>query len=381
MSPGFWLPAITNILTAEGLSGWVALVFLVPPLASLVSPLIGGALADQRVSANRLYVYSSSIGVFALFAAFWCLNHGLHPWWFIGLLGVYSLVSGPSWGLLTTITLTHLPNGEKQFPLVRLGATFGWISAGLMTSYLLAADVSPKVGYAAVAARVCSVFFGWFLPDTPPLGKASSWRSRLGLDGWALMKQRDNAVFFIVTTLFTIPLTAFYMYAPELLKVLGDKKPTATMAIAQISEILGMLFVGHVILRYRMKWILLSALGLSVARFAMSSYAGAVGSIPWHIAGIALHGVCYTFYFITAQVFLDRRVEPGLRGQAQGLLTISSSAIGPLLGALVCNGLRNNYVTANGQGWAEFWGILAAMISVCFFIFLIFYQGISPKKV
>ena len=96
------------------------------------------------------------------------------------------------------------------------------------------------------------------------------------------------------------------------------------------------------------------------------------------IAGIALHGVCYTFSFITAQVFLDRRVEPGLRGQAQGLLVMVSGGLGPLVGALVCGYLRAHCVTPAGQGWAWFWGILAGMIAGCFVIFALFYQGKLP---
>lgn len=379
MAPGFWIPAITNILKAQGLSGWVALVFLIPPVCSLISPLIGGALADQRMAANRLYFITSAVGAILLFAAFWCLNHGMNPWWFLGFLGAYSLVSGPSWGLLATITLTHLPKGEKQFPLVRMGATLGWILGGLITSYVLRADSSPKVGYAAAAARLVGAWVAWYLPHTPPLGKASSWQGRLGLGAFALMRQKDNAVFFGVTTLFSIPLTAFYMYSPELLNVLGDQKPTATMTIAQISEVIGMLLVGQVMIRYRVKTVLLWALGLSVIRFLFSSYAGMSGSISWHIAGIALHGVCYTFYFITAQVFLDRRVEPGLRGQAQGLLSMASSGVGPLLGAIICSGLKNYYVTENGHGWAEFWAILSAMIFGCFVIFLICYKSLARK--
>jgi MFS family permease len=218
------------------------------------------------------------------------------------------------------------------------------------------------------------------LPHTPPLGSGSSWKSRLGLDAFRLMKHRDHCVFFVVTTLFSIPLSAFYMYAPELLKVLGDHKSTATMTIAQFTEVLGMLLVGRVMTRFRVKAVLLWALGLSVVRFSMSGYAGATGMISWHIAGIALHGICYTFYFITAQVFLDRRVDPGLRGQAQGLLVLVSGGVGPLLGALICGWLRNHLVTPTGQGWLEFWSILAGMILVCFGIFLQFYTGLGREK-
>ena len=375
------MPALTNILKAQGLSSWVALAFLVPPLCSIISPLIGGALADQRIAANRLYTLMCLIGSVVIFAAFATLDAAWNPWWFIVLLGFYSLLSAPSWGLLATMALTHLDDGERKFPLVRLGATLGWMAAGWLTSYILHADTSPVSGYAAAAARLLCGCLAIILPHTPPLGKGSSWQSRLGLDAFSLMKQRDHCVFFIVTALFSIPLTAFYMYAPELLKVLGDHHSTATMTSAQITEIIAMVLVGSVMLRFRVKTILLWALGLSVLRFGMSAYAGASGSINWHIGGIVLHGMCYTFYFITAQVFLDRRVDPGLRGQAQGLLTFVSSGIGPLAGALICGWLRNHCVTSDGQGWTIFWSILAAMIALCFFIFAFFYRGLGKKPV
>ena len=102
--------------------------------------------------------------------------------------------------------------------------------------------------------------------------------------------------------------------------------------------------------------------------------------IGWHIGGIVLHGMCYTFYFITAQVFLDRRVDPGLKGQAQGLLAMVSSGFGPLVGAMVCGWLRNHYVTESGEGWMDFWAILAGMIAVCLVIFAVFYQGQGKRQ-
>ena len=373
------MPALTNILKAQGLGGWVALVFVVPPFCAMISPLIGGALADQRIAADRLFAWTSFLGSGALLAAFSSLHAGWNPWWFVTLLGAYSLFSGPSWGLLTTIALTHLAQGERQFPLVRLGATIGWMVAGLITSYVLHADTSPTAGYASAVTRVLGGAFGFLLPHTPPLGRGSSWQSRLGLDAFRQMKHRDHCVFFIVTALFSIPLSAFYMYGPELLKVLGDKHSTATMTLAQLTEIVAMLLVGTVMMRFRVKVVLLWALGLSVVRFGMSAYAGASDLIGWHIGGIVLHGMCYTFYFITAQVFLDRRVDPGLRGQAQGLLTLVSGGLGPLVGALVCGWLRNHCVTAGGQGWMEFWAILAGVIALCFVIFAAFYRGLGKQ--
>ena len=375
MAPGFWVPALTNILTAQGLSGWVALAFMIGPLGSMISPLLGGALADHRVSANRLYVACNLLAAGALALAFGCLDHQCNPWWFIGTLLLFAMLNGPSWGLLATIALTHLPQPERQFPLVRAGSTLGWVLAGYLTSYWLQADASPTAGYAAAVTAALGGVAAISLPLTPPLGRASSWRDWLGFGAFGLLRERDHLVFFTVTFLFTIPLAGFYMLAPQHLTVLGASHATATMAIAQWSEIVAMLVLAGVMTRFRLKTLLLWALGLSVLRYGMSAHAGATAVLGWHIAGIALHGVCYTFYFITAQVFLDRRVAPHLRGQAHGLFTLTSSGLGPLLGALVCGWLRARLIQPDGHGWLELWSLLGAMIAGCFILLAVFYRG------
>lgn len=377
MSPGFWLPALTNILMARGMGSWVTAVFVVPPVCALISPLIGGALADQRIPADRLFAWSSMLAAVVLAAAFGCLDLGMHPLWFVILLGIQALISGPQWGLLATVSLANLDHGERRFPQVRVGATIGWMVGGMVASYLMHMDTSPSAGYAAAVVKwLCGALALW-LPHTPPLGKISSWKSRFGFDAFRLMKQRDSCVFFLVTALLSVPLSAFYMYGPEFLKVLGDRHPTGTMTIAQGLEIISMFLVGVVMTRFRIKTVLLWALGGSVIRYAMSAVAGVSTIMAWHIAGIALHGVCYTFYFITAQVYLDRRVDPSLKGQAQGLLAMVSGGAGPLIGAFVCGELRRYCVGSSIDGWAWFWGILAAMIAFCFTIFGVFYQGVG----
>ncbi len=375
MGPGLWMSALTNILGSMGLREWVPWAFIVSPVCALVSPLIGGALADQRVPANRLFVWSSVIAAFGLLVAFRVLEAGWHPLWFLGFLGVYSLASGPAWGLLAMVSMTHLKHSERMFPLVRVGATIGWIAGGLITSHLLRADTSVLCGYVSAGVRLLAAFAAMLLPLTLPLGKAVSWKSRLGLEAFVLMKQRDHLVFFLVTAIYSIPITAIYMYAPEFLKVLGDPRPTGTMTIAQVLEVASMFALGAMMTRMRVKALLMWSLGLSVLRFAMSATAGWTGLIGWHLGGIALHGMCYTFYFITAQIFLDRRVAPGMKGQAQGLLSMVSSGFGPLMGALVCGWLREHLVLDGVDGWHAFWVSLSAISALCFVVFGLFYRG------
>ena len=375
LSTGFWFPALTNILNTHGMGEWVGWAFAVPPVCALFSPLIGGALADERVAAQKLLAWCSLLGAILLFLAFGALDLGLGPAWFLLILAAYSIVSGPSWGLVATISMTHLGEGGRRYPLVRVGATIGWIAAGFLTSYALHADSSPAAGYAGAVARIACAAIAFTLPHTPPLGLGKSWKSAIGLDAFSLFKIRDHAVLFTITGLFSIPLVAFYMYSPELFEALGDKTPTASMTIAQWSEIAAMLFLGAMMLRFRLKTLLMWGLGVSALRFAMSGYAGLSGIIAWHTAGVALHGVCYTIYFVTAQVYLDRRVEPSMRGQAQGLLSLMAAGIGPLVGAFFCKWLRAVCVDASGHGWENFWGILAAIIAVCWVAFGLMYRG------
>lgn len=375
MGPGLWMPALTNILGSMGLREWVPWAFVVSPLCALVSPLIGGALADQRVPANRLFVWTSVISAAGLLAAFSVLDAGCHPLWFLVFIGISSLAGGPAWGLLATVSMAHLSHGERSFPLVRVGATIGWIAGGLTTSHLLQADASVLCGYAAAGAKIAAAFAGLLLPLTLPLGRAVSWKSRLGLDAFVLMRQRDHLVFFLVTAIYSIPISAIYMYAPEFLRVLGDPRPTGTMTIAQVLEVVSMFALGAMMTRMRVKTLLMWSLGLSVLRFALSATAGWTGFMGWHLGGIALHGLCYTFYFITAQIFLDRRVDPGMKGQAQGLLSMVSSGVGPLMGAMVCGWLREHFVADGVHGWGAFWMSLSAMAGVCFVVFGLFYRG------
>jgi len=380
MTSGFWIPSLTNIFKELGISQWVALAFMIPPLCALVSPLIGGALADQRMAANRLFAWSGVIGAVFLFAAFRTLEMRWHPWWFILLLGAYSLCSGPMWSLLAVISLSHLKHGEREYPLVRMAATIGWVVGCYIGSYVMKADVNVATGYAATVARVLTAGVGFLLPFTPPLGKGVSWKSVLGFDAFGLLKQRDHLVFFVVTALFSIPLAAFYMYAPEMFRWLGSQRPTAAMTIGQVTEIVAMMFVGMLMTRFRIKTILLWAMGLSVLRYGMSAWAGHTGVEMWHLLGVALHGICYVLYFITAQVFLDRRVDAGMRGQAQGLLAFVSGGLGPCVGAWVCATLRGALVDESGAGWMDFWGVLTGMIAVCFAAFALLYRGARGAK-
>ncbi|MFD0895701.1 MFS transporter [Luteolibacter ambystomatis] len=381
LSPGFWGSALTNILNAKGLGDWITLAFLVTPCAALVSPLIAGALADQRIRAERLLGIIALLGAALLLAAFWTLEHDWNPWWFIGFLALHALFAGPMWGLGTMIALTHLPNGERQFPLARMGGTIGWMAAGLATSYLLNGDRTVASGYASVISRVVLGLLAFTLPATRPSAPGRrSWTSLLGLEAFGLLRERDHFVFFFTTALLSVPMSAFYMFVPRHLEALGDLHASATMTLGQWSEVGAMILVGAVMARCRVKTVLVWALGLTLVRFACFTVAGGTGIRGWLIAGVSLHGIAYTFYFITAQIFLDRRVPPGLRGQAQGLLTLVSSGIGTLTGTMFVGYLHRLTVVGGAGGWQAFWAVLTVILLLCLILFAVLYKGAPSSQ-
>ena len=151
------------------------------------------------------------------------------------------------------------------------------------------------------------------------------------------------------------------------------------MTVGQISEIAAMLLMTVVMTRFRVKTVLMVALLLSALRYALFAIAGVTGGSAWLIGGIALHGLCYTLYFITGQLFLDRRVEPGMRTQAQGLLSLASNGVGSVIGTLLAVKLHDFTVGAHHGGWSAYWWIQCACIALCVPILAVFYQGVATS--
>lgn len=376
MSPGFYVPVLTNILLGHGFdSGQLQWAWLAFPVASMLSPLWVGALADNRFAAQRLLGWTAILSAGLLTAGFVALDAGFGPWWFIVLFFASSVVGAPMWSTLAVICMRHLRHGEREFPIVRLGGTLGWLAAGFVTSLVLNADASPMAGYAAAVTRLVGGFVAFGLPDTPPPGRSRSLGTLLGLDAFRLLRERDHAVFFATTVLLSMPLVAFYMWLPRHLGELGDPHVAATMALGQLSEILAMLLMAALMSRFRVKTLLLAALSLSTLRYALFAWSGAAGDRTGLLIGIGLHGLCYTLYFITAQLFLDRRVSPEMRGQAQGLLSLAANGVGSLLGTILVRLWYDHTVVSDEGGWTAYWGWLGALILGITVGFAWFYRG------
>jgi hypothetical protein len=307
--------------------------------------------------------------------AFLAIERGWGAIWVLMFFQAQALFSTPTWGLATSIVLTTLRNPAQEFGPVRVWATFGWMAAGWVTSYLLQADTSPRCGLAASIVWLGVVAMTFTLPPVAaPIAKVGRrWTELLGLEALGLLRHRDHWVVFLTAALVSAPLAAFYPFAAMQLHELGQPHVAAAMSLGQVTEILAMYALAPLLARVRIKWLLLAGMAFGVVRYALFT----IETIPALFAGIALHGLCFTLFYIPAQIYLDRRIERRFHARAQALLTLMVSGVGTLAGYLGCGWWREACMRSGVTRWPLFWGVLSAILAAVLVFFAVSYQGIG----
>jgi len=340
-------------------------------LAAFVSPLIFGALADRHASPVKVLRGLSVANAAAMALASTSIKLHWNPGLVLALIQLHALCSSPAWSISSTLfrAVGGRPNGIRPDP--RDG------HAGVMVR-LLAGQRPERRHFPAGGLQRCSgvaggLRFTFFLPvlATPKSAEHFTWRERLGLDALTLLKNPDHRVVFLTAALFTIPMAAFYPYTPAHLRELGLTRTSAWMSLGQVTEIIAMFGLGALLVKWRLKWIFRVRPGLGVVRFALS----AVNGKAWLLAGVVLHGCSYTLVYITAQIYLDQRVDIAWRARGQALFSLMTSGVGNLIGYLGTGWWFVACVRPAGTQWPLFWSGLAAAVAVVLVYFLIAYRG------
>ncbi len=372
---GLWNVSFSNVLKHAGLERFIALAFTCNAVAAFVAPLLVGSLADRGLPPVKLLRWLYWLAGLWLTLLFTAIDRGWGGGALLTFMQLHSLSFSPCSSLLTTIALASLLNPGSEFGPMRMWATVGWMAAGWVVSWVLAADSSVLSGYVAGGTLAALGFATYLLPpwQVPPAARARNLKEVFGLDALALLRHPDHRTILITVTLFGIPLAAFYPYTPLHLTALGIAHPTATMSLAQTTEVAGLLAMAAVLRRVRLKWVILLGLSFGVMRYALF----ACDSRFAVLAGITLHGACYTFFTITAQVYLAERVERTMQARAQALFAMLTGGLSNLLGYLGTGGWYFIVQHDGAPRWTLFWGVLCAVTVVIATYFAWAYHGVG----
>ena len=356
------------------------LAFATQSWGAIIAPFVIGLIADRYFAAEKILGLLHLAGAILLFAAFRSSDFTT----FYPLIFAYMLAYMPTLALVNAISFRQMQEPSAEFPAVRMWGTIGWIVAGLAISYLFHWDSAEGIAAGrlqntfalAAGASLLLGVYAFTLPATPPLGsgESSGLRTLLGADALALLKERNFAVFFICAILICIPLAFYYQNANLFLAEAGVANPTGKMTIGQVSEALFILLLPYFIRRFGFKGTLLAGMAAWSIRYGLFAYGDAGERLYMLLLGIALHGICYDFFFVAGQIYTDRRAAPEHRSSAQGLLTLATYGLGMLVGFSIAGLVSDHYTSDGLRDWSAIWLVPAGFAAAVLVAFLLAFR-------
>jgi nucleoside transporter len=269
---------------------------------------------------------------------------------------------------------------SKEFSTIRVFGTIGWITAGLVISFIFSWDSQESIAsgmlentfmMTAIASAILGLF-SFTLPKTPPMvkkGEKIALRDILGLDALKLLTNKNFAVFFFSSVLICIPLAFYYQNANPFLTEIGVTNPTGKMTIGQISEVLFMLLLPIFLKKYGIKKTLLFGMLAWALRYLLFAFGNADELVFMLLTGIALHGICYDFFFVSGQIYTDSKAGEKFKSSAQGLITLATYGVGMLIGFWVAGQISAYYTVGDIHEWKNIWLLPAGFAVLVFLLF------------
>ena len=369
-----------NNLNASGAE--TAMAFSTQSWGAIIAPLFIGLIADRYFNAEKILGFLHIIGAFLMYFMSQAENFtSFYPFVF-GYMVIYM----PTLALVNSVSFYQMKDPAKEFSIIRVFGSIGWIIAGLAIS-LLGWDSKTAIENGALSntftmVAIASVFLGlfsFFLPKTPPSslnkGKISIGKI-LGFDALKLLNDKNFLMFFVTSIMICIPLAFYYQQANPFLVEIGISNPTGKMTLGQTSEVIFMLLLPFFFKRFGFKKTILLGILAWTIRYLLFAY-GDSGSFAFMlIIGISLHGICYDFFFVSGQIYTDFKAGEKIKSAAQGLITLATYGVGMLIGFWIAGQISDIYILNDGlHNWQIIWTIPAIFALLVLIIFMVIFKN------
>jgi len=384
---GSWAPVLSaylqNNLNFTGAQ--LGIIFSLLPLATIISPFLGGQLADRYFASEKVIGFLQLIGGAILILIANITSFGPMTW----LMLLYSLVYAPTLALTNSIAFVNLKSSEKEFGAIRVWGTIGWIAAGWALAGWRALAKSPESiaikGDTLLLAGIFSIVMGLFsfgLPHTPPQKQpAKPWAF---LEALKMLKNKNFLIFALISFVVATELQFYYVLtSPFLTQQVGisQKYISLVMTIAQIAEIFVMAFMLSWALK---KFGMRRTLVLGILAWPIRYIIFVIGQPAWLVvSSLALHGFCYVFFFTAAYIYVDNISPSDIRHSAQSLIATIILGFGNFVGSLFCGWIQDLFTseTVDSAGaviktidWRATFMVPTVLTLLCLIIFLAFFR-------
>jgi nucleoside transporter len=349
-------------------------------VGAILAPFFVGLIADRLFATQKVLAVLHILGAALLFVASSQTSFAV----FYSTLLLYCLCFMPTLALTNSLAFRQMRDTKEEFGAIRVLGSLGWIIAGLLIGHMGVEATAMPIKLAALSSLVMGIYC-LTLPSTPPLGDRTK-RLTVGnifpREAVALLKDKSVLIFVIASFFICIPLQFYYAFTNLFLNQVGVQNAAGKMTGGQMSELLCMVLIPWFFRRLGVKYMLVAGMAAWVARYLFFAY-GNVSAGMWMLwGGILLHGICYDFFFVTGQIYIDQKADVGLRAAAQGLITFITYGLGMFVGSWLSGAVAQHYTLAVAQGtvtydWRSIW-MASAIISALVLIFFLF--TFSEKK-